>query len=131
MKMKYAAMLLSICVSGADRPNAAGYVRTDDIAWGSTGAYGPGTSTKAIFTKDSGVFLDDLLRGMWAVKVDPGGQFTVTTSPKEDLAFFVSKGTGKFTLGDEQIDTKPATHTAFRPARSTGWRTTAPSPSSC
>ena len=60
-----------------------------------------------MFTKDSGVFLDDLIRGMWVVKVDPGGQFTVTTSPKEDLAFFVSKGTGKFTLGDEQIDTKP------------------------
>ena len=60
-----------------------------------------------VFTKDSGVFLDDLIRGMWVVKVDPGGQFTVTTSPKEDLAFFVSKGTGKFTLGDDQIDTKP------------------------
>jgi hypothetical protein len=58
-----------------------------------------------VFTKD--VFLDDLIRGMWVVKVDPGGQFTVTTSPKEDLAFFVSKGTGKFTLGDDQIDTKP------------------------
>jgi len=62
---------------------------------------------KVVFTKDSGVFLDDLIRGMWVVKVDPGGQFTVTTSPKEDVVFFVSKGTGKFTLGDEQIDTKP------------------------
>jgi mannose-6-phosphate isomerase-like protein (cupin superfamily) len=113
MKMKYAAMLLSMCVSGAiaQVPPGyvvpTGYVHTDEIPWGSAGAFGPGTSSKAVFTKDSGVFLDDLIRGMWAVKVDPGGQFTVTESPKEDLAFFVSKGTGKFTLGDEQIDTKP------------------------
>jgi len=104
--MKYPKMLLSLyaCLALAQVPT--GYVHTDEIPWGSTGAFGPGTATKAIFTKDSGVFLDDLLRGMWAVKVDPGGQFTVTTSPKEDVAFFVSKGTGKFTLGDEQIDTK-------------------------
>jgi hypothetical protein len=113
MKMKCAAMLLSICVSGAiaQVPPAyvlpAGFVHTDEIPWGGAGTYGPATSFRAVFTKDSGVFLDDLLRGMWVVKVDPGGQFTVTTSPKEDLAFFVSKGTGKFTLGDEQIDTKP------------------------
>jgi hypothetical protein len=103
--MKFAAML-SLCVSGALAQLPPGYVRTEDIAWGSAGTYGPGTSVKTVFDKQSGVFLDDLLRGMWAVKVDPGGQFTVTTSPKEDVAFFVSKGTGKFTLGDEQIDTK-------------------------
>jgi quercetin dioxygenase-like cupin family protein len=111
MKMKYAAMLLSICVSGAIAQVTpasvlpTGFVHTDEIAWAGAGAFGPGTSSRAVFTKD--VFLDDLIRGMWVVKVDPGGQFTVTTSPKEDLAFFVSKGTGKFTLGDDQIDTKP------------------------
>jgi hypothetical protein len=106
MKMKYAAMLLSLCVSNvfAQLPN--GYVRTDDIAWTGNGTFGPGTSIKTVFNKESGVFLDDLLRGMWVVKVDPGGQFNVAMSPKEDLAFFVSKGTGKFTLGDDQIDTK-------------------------
>ena len=113
MKMRYAATLLSICVSGAIAQTPTGYVlptgfvHTDEIAWGSAGTYGPGTSSRAVFTKDSGVFLDDLIGGMWVVKVDPGGQFTVTTSPKDDLAFFVSKGTGKFTLGDDQIDTKP------------------------
>jgi hypothetical protein len=101
MKLTYAATLLSLCVSGAIAQAPTGYVHTDEIAWGNAGVYGPGTSSKAVFTKDSGVFLDDLLRGMWVVKVDPGGQFAVTTSPKEDLAFFVSKGTGKFTLGEE------------------------------
>jgi hypothetical protein len=111
MKMKYAAMLLSLCVSAAiaqtvnvQLPN--GYVRTEDIAWTGAGTFGPGTSIKTVFNKESGVFLDDLLRGMWVVKVDPGGQFNIAMSPKEDLAFFVSKGAGKFTLGDEQIDTK-------------------------
>jgi len=39
-------------------------------------------------------------------KSGPRRAIHVTTSPKEDVAFFVSKGTGKFTLGDEQIDTK-------------------------
>src|ERR1017187_4847914 len=106
MKMKYAAMLVSVCAGVAIAQVPTGYVHTDEIAWGNADTYGPGTSTKAIFTKDSGVFQDDLIRGMWVVKVDPGGQFTVTTSPKEDVAFFVSKGTGKFTLGDDQIDTK-------------------------
>jgi quercetin dioxygenase-like cupin family protein len=111
MKIKYAAMLLSICVSGAIAQPSPGYqlptgfVHTDELAWGSTGAYGPGTSAKVVFTKD--VYVDNLVTGMWVVRVDPGGQFTVTTSPKEDLAFFVSKGTGKFTLGEEQIDTRP------------------------
>ena len=89
MKMKYALMLFY--VSGAVAQLPPGYVRTDDIAWASAGAYGPGTSSKAVFTKDSGVFLDDLLRGMWVVKVEPGGQLTATMSPKEDLAFFVAK----------------------------------------
>jgi hypothetical protein len=107
MKLKCAAILLSLCVGSATAQAPTGYVHTDEIAWGNPGVYGPGTSSKAVFTKDSGVFLDDLLRGMWVVKVDPGGQVTATTSPKEDLAFFVSKGTGKFTLGEEQIDTKP------------------------
>ncbi len=103
-------MLLALCVGGAmaqtPAPVPPGYVHTDEIAWGGAGTYGPGTSFRAVFTKDSGVFLDDLIRGMWVVKVDPGGQFKVTTSPKEDMAFFVSKGAGKFTLGEEQVDTK-------------------------
>jgi quercetin dioxygenase-like cupin family protein len=107
MKTNYAALLISLCVSDATAQVPTGYVHTDELAWGGAGAYGPGTSGKAVFTKESGVFLDDLIRGMWVVKVDPGGQFNVTTSPKEDLAFFVSRGTGKFTLGDEQIDTRP------------------------
>ena len=118
MKMNY-AVLLSVCLSGAlaqvaqaqvtqvQYKTPLGYVHTDELQWGGAGTFGPGTSFKTVFDKQSGVFLDDLLRGMWVVKVDPGGQFTATTSPKEDMAFFVSKGTGKFTLGDEQIDTKP------------------------
>jgi len=38
---------------------------------GGAGAFGPGTSSRAVFTKD--VFLDDLIRGMWVVKVDRWG----------------------------------------------------------
>jgi len=76
MKTNYAALLISLCVSGATAQVPTGYVHTDELAWGGAGAYGPGTSGKAVFTK-------------------------------EDLAFFVSRGTGKFTLGDEQIDTRP------------------------
>ena len=89
--------------------------------WTGAGTFGPGTSTKAVFTKESGVFLDDLLRGMSAIKVDPSSQFTVTTSPKEDMAFFVSKGRGD-SLGDEQTTPKPRRHTAFPPARSRACR---------
>jgi mannose-6-phosphate isomerase-like protein (cupin superfamily) len=81
-------------------------VHSDEMPWAKPGAYGPGTSIKMLMTKENG-FLDDLFRAMWLVKIDPGGQYTATTVPKEDMAFFVSKGTGRFTLGDEQIDTKP------------------------
>ncbi len=79
MKMKYAAVLLSICMGGALAQQPTGYVlptgflHTDEIAWGNAGAYGPGTSTRVVFTKDSGVFLDDLIRGMWVVKVTQAG----------------------------------------------------------
>jgi len=82
------------------------FVHSDEMAWGKAGAHGPGTSTKVLLAKENG-FQDDLIRAMWLVKVDPGGQYTVTTVPTEDLAFFVAKGTGRFTLGDEQIDTQP------------------------
>jgi mannose-6-phosphate isomerase-like protein (cupin superfamily) len=81
-------------------------VHSDEMAWGNPGAQGPGTSTKVLLAKENG-FLDDLLRAMWLVKVDPGGQYAVTTVPGEDLAFFVARGTGRFTLGDEQIDAQP------------------------
>jgi Mannose-6-phosphate isomerase len=82
------------------------FIHSDEMAWAKPGAHGPGTSIKMLMTKENG-FLDDLFRAMWLVKIDPGGQYAVTTVPKEDMAFFVAKGTGRFTLGDDQIDTKP------------------------
>jgi hypothetical protein len=131
MKLKHAAILLCLCVGSATAQAPTGYVHTDEIAWGNAGAYGPGTSSKAVFTKDSGVFLDDLLRGMWVVKVDPGGQVTATTSPKEDLAFFVSKGTGNLSWERSRSTRSPATHTAFPPVQNTGSSITAARRSSC
>jgi mannose-6-phosphate isomerase-like protein (cupin superfamily) len=105
MKLTHAVLLFSLAV-GAALAQQGPVVHSDGIAWGNPGAHGPGTSTKILLTKESG-FLDDLLRAMWLVKIDPGGQYTVTSFAKEDLAFFVTRGAGRFTLGDEQIDTKP------------------------
>lgn len=92
--------------AGVSVAQTGAVVHSDELQWGRPGAHGSGTSTKILLTKENG-FLDDLIRAMWLVKIDPGGQYTVTTVPKEDLAFFVAKGTGRFTLGEEQIDTKP------------------------
>jgi mannose-6-phosphate isomerase-like protein (cupin superfamily) len=105
LKPKLAGVLFWI-FAGAALAQTGPFVHSDEMAWGKPGAYGPGTSIKVLLIKENG-FLDDLIRAMWLVKVDPGGQYAVTTVPKEDLAFFVAKGTGRFTLGDEQIDTKP------------------------
>lgn len=104
MKSK-CVVLLCMC-AGLAMAQKPIFVHSDEMPWGNPGASGPGTSTKLLLTKDSG-FLDDLLRAMWLVKVDPGGEYSVPAGSKEDMAFFVAKGTGRFTLGEEQVDTKP------------------------
>ena len=105
MKPKLAAVL--VCMfAGVAMAQTGTFIHSDEVAWAQPGAHGPGTSIKMLMTKENG-FLDDLFRAMWLVKIDPGGAYTVATVPKEDMAFFVAKGTGRFTLGDEQIDTKP------------------------
>jgi mannose-6-phosphate isomerase-like protein (cupin superfamily) len=105
VRLNQAIFVLCACAAAVSaQPGPV--VHSAEMSWGNPGADGPGTSTKVLLTKANG-FLDDLIRAMWLVKVDPGGQYTVTSAPKEDLAFFVAKGTGRFTLGDEQIETKP------------------------
>lgn len=105
MKLKYVTVLLWMS-AGLALAQKVPFVHSDEISWGKPGAYGPGTSVKLLLTRENG-FLDDLLRAMWLVKVDPGGEYSVSTASKEDMAFFVAKGTGRFTLGEEPVDTKP------------------------
>lgn len=115
MKSKYLLAFLFVCLSIAMMPMSERvfaqeqknqWANADDIQWGSTGANGPGTSMKMLLTKDNGM-IDDLIRGLWLVKVDPKGEYAVTATAKEDRVFFVAKGQGRFTLGDQQINTKP------------------------
>jgi mannose-6-phosphate isomerase-like protein (cupin superfamily) len=77
-----------------------------DIPWGITGVNGPGTSIKVLLSKENGM-IDNTVRALYKVKVDPGGTYTVAAAPDEDRIFFVTVGQGRFTLGDEQIETKP------------------------
>jgi mannose-6-phosphate isomerase-like protein (cupin superfamily) len=82
------------------------WANSDDIPWSAAGVNGPGTSIKMLLIKDNGM-IDDIVKGMWLMKVDPKGEFTVTATAKEERAFFVAGGQGLFTLGDQQIETKP------------------------
>ena len=77
-----------------------------DVAWGNAGVNGPGTATKVLLTKENGM-IDNSVRAFYMVKVDPGGSYTVAAAPDEDRLFFVASGQGRFTLGDEQVETKP------------------------
>jgi mannose-6-phosphate isomerase-like protein (cupin superfamily) len=82
------------------------WVHGDEIQWSTPGALGPGTSTKVLLTKENG-FLDDLIRTEYLLKIDAGGSYTANDTPKEDLAFYVTAGTAKFTMGAQVIDAKP------------------------
>ena len=82
------------------------WVHADEIPWATPGALGPGTSVKMLLTKENG-FLDDLIRAEYLLKIDAGGSYTATDTPKEDLAFYVTAGQAKFTLADKDIDAKP------------------------
>jgi len=82
------------------------WVHSDEIQWANPGALGPGTSTKVLLTRENG-FLDDLVRAEFLLKIEPGGSYTATDTPKEDLAFYVTAGQARFTLADQQIDAKP------------------------
>ena len=77
-----------------------------DIPWASAGVNGPGTSIKMLLSKENGM-IDDTVRALYKVKVEPGGTYTVVAAPNEDRIFFVTVGQGRFTLGDEQVETKP------------------------
>ena len=82
------------------------WVHGDELQWGSAGTLGPGTSTKVLLTKENG-FLDDLIRAEYVLKIDAGGSYTANNTPKEDLAFYVTAGQAKFTMGTQVIDAKP------------------------
>jgi len=99
------ALLLMPGFGCAQAPTKNPWVHSDELPWGSAGSMGPGTSTKVLLTKENG-FLDDLIRAEYVLKIDVGGAYTVNNTPKEDLAFYVIKGQAKFTLGEQQIDTK-------------------------
>ena len=115
MKQRYISKSLCVClgiavllISGsslaAEKKNP--WAGVGDMEWGSIGTNGTGTSVKMLLNKDNGM-VDDVIVGLWLVKVDPGGEYTVTVVPKEDRVFFVAAGQGSFTLADQQIDAKP------------------------
>jgi len=82
------------------------WVHGDEIQWSSAGALGPGTSIKVLLAKENG-FIDTLIRSEYLVKIDAGGSYTANDTAKEDLAFYVTAGQAKVTLGTEQIDARP------------------------
>jgi quercetin dioxygenase-like cupin family protein len=82
------------------------WVSSTEIQWADAGTLGPGTSTKVLLTKENG-FLDNLVRAEFLLKIEPGGSYATTDTPKEDLAFYVIGGQAHFTLADQQVDAKP------------------------
>ena len=115
MKTKHRPGLLSACLTpvlflaltqGSAQAQKNPWASAGDVAWGDAGVNGPGTSTKTLLSKENGM-IDNTVRALYMVKVDAGGTYTVAAAPDEDRIFFVLSGQGRFTLGEEQIETKP------------------------